>query len=153
MRVTLGFPTGTLSFKIYPFRWMGAHLYVLPNCRYSVTKDVVEGTPLFLENLFQCACLVFDKRKSYSLTVYTVIAISPSDSDGEWNSTIPVSIMAGCGMWRVKECQLTAWVCFFMVLFSYTDQHGDFISIGEIWSRGMPPKVEYQSRLFRRGAA
>ena len=63
MRVMLGFPTGTLSFEIYPFRWMGAHLYVLPNCRYSVTKDVVEGTPLFLENLFQCACWVFDKKE------------------------------------------------------------------------------------------
>ena len=66
-----------------------------------------------------------------------------------WNSTQHPS-------WRGTESgesvasQLEAYGGFFVVLISYYDQNCDFTSIGGIWSRGMLPKVRYQSRIFRR---
>ena len=53
---------------------------------------------------------------------------------------------------RVMACQLETYGWLSVVLNGYNDQHCDFTSIGEIWSRAMLHRVKYQTRIFRRDA-
>ena len=67
------------------------------------------------------------------------------DSD---TSRIPPSIHHG-GARKVAshDMPVTSLMLFSVVLISYNDQFRKFIPIGVIWSRGILPKVRYQSRI------
>ena len=69
-----------------------------------------------------------------------------------WVEFHPAFIMAEHRKWRVIACELEEYGCFSVVLLSYNDQHCDFTSKGEIWSRDMSIKGKYQSHIFRRDA-